>query len=108
VRRTRAAEATLASQDAPTCGQSTPVEKRLDAWTPGELVSTLQTQPPMVADELRWQADQFIDLADLEASGKGTARPAAINVVSTKRSCRVASKSANSIRGDPAERGYWL
>jgi uncharacterized LabA/DUF88 family protein len=30
------------------------------------VVSTLQTQPPMVADELRRQADQFIDLADLE------------------------------------------
>jgi uncharacterized LabA/DUF88 family protein len=30
------------------------------------LVSTLQTQPPMVSDELRRQADQFIDLADLE------------------------------------------
>ena len=29
-------------------------------------MSTLQTQPPMVADELRRQADQFIDLADLE------------------------------------------
>jgi len=30
------------------------------------VISTLQTQPPMVADELRRQADQFIDLADLE------------------------------------------
>ena len=30
------------------------------------VVSTLATQPPMVADELRRQADQFIDLADLE------------------------------------------
>jgi uncharacterized LabA/DUF88 family protein len=30
------------------------------------VVSTLQTQPAMVADELRRQADQFIDLADLE------------------------------------------
>ena len=30
------------------------------------VVSTLQTQPPMVADELRRHADQFIDLADLE------------------------------------------
>lgn len=30
------------------------------------VVSTLQTQPPMVADELRRQADQFIDLVDLE------------------------------------------
>ena len=31
------------------------------------VVSTLQTQPPMVADDLRRQADQFIDLADLES-----------------------------------------
>jgi uncharacterized LabA/DUF88 family protein len=30
------------------------------------VVSTLQTAPPMVADDLRRQADQFIDLADLE------------------------------------------
>ncbi|MDX2264142.1 MAG: NYN domain-containing protein [Hyphomicrobiales bacterium] len=31
------------------------------------VVSTLNTQPPMVADELRRQADQFIDLYDLES-----------------------------------------
>jgi uncharacterized LabA/DUF88 family protein len=30
------------------------------------VISTLQTQPPMIADELRRQSDQFIDLADLE------------------------------------------
>jgi uncharacterized LabA/DUF88 family protein len=30
------------------------------------VVSTLQTQPPMIADELRRQADQFIDIADLQ------------------------------------------
>lgn len=30
------------------------------------VVSTLQTQPPMIADELRRQADQFIEIADLE------------------------------------------
>jgi uncharacterized LabA/DUF88 family protein len=30
------------------------------------VVSTLQTQPPMVADDLRRQADQFVDLADLK------------------------------------------
>jgi len=30
------------------------------------VVSTLMTSPPMVADELRRQADQFIDLADLQ------------------------------------------
>ena len=30
------------------------------------VVSTLATQPPMVADELRRQADHFIDIADLQ------------------------------------------
>ncbi len=30
------------------------------------VVSSLVTQPPMVADALRRQADQFVDLADLE------------------------------------------
>ena len=45
------------------------------------VISTLQTQPPMVSDDLRRQADQFIDIADLEAmigrdasSGPRTAR----------------------------------
>jgi len=31
------------------------------------VVSTLVTRPPMVADDLRRQADQFIDLSDLRA-----------------------------------------
>jgi uncharacterized LabA/DUF88 family protein len=31
------------------------------------VVSTIRTQPPMVADELRRQADHFIDLVDLMA-----------------------------------------
>jgi len=30
------------------------------------VVSTLHSQPPMIADELRRQADQFIDLVDLK------------------------------------------
>ncbi|MEQ8195929.1 MAG: NYN domain-containing protein [Rhodospirillales bacterium] len=30
------------------------------------VISTIQSQPPMVADELRRQADTFIELADLE------------------------------------------
>lgn len=30
------------------------------------VISSLATQPPMIADDLRRQADQFIDLADLE------------------------------------------
>ena len=41
------------------------------------VVSTLNTQPPMVADELRRQADQFIDLSDLipEICREGAERP---------------------------------
>jgi uncharacterized LabA/DUF88 family protein len=31
------------------------------------VISTVATQPPMVADELRRQADEFIDLAQLSA-----------------------------------------
>jgi uncharacterized LabA/DUF88 family protein len=31
------------------------------------VVSTVATQPPMVADELRRQADEFMDLAQLSA-----------------------------------------
>lgn len=30
------------------------------------VVSTIKTQPPMIADELRRQADQFVDLVDLQ------------------------------------------
>src|SRR6476619_4595715 len=42
------------------------------------VVSTLQTHPPMVADELRRQADQFIDLAELrpDITREGPARTA--------------------------------
>ena len=44
------------------------------------IVSTLKTQPPMAADELRRQADQFIDLVELHeeigrAPGQRPARP---------------------------------
>lgn len=40
------------------------------------VVSTLATQPPMVADTLRRQADQFIDLADIESQiCRETSRP---------------------------------
>src|ERR1700739_4143395 len=43
------------------------------------VVSTLTTQPPMVADELRRQADQFIDLSDLQKEICRTQRPADTN-----------------------------
>lgn len=41
------------------------------------VVSTLQSSPPMISDELRRQADQFIELADLEPiiGRDGGARP---------------------------------
>lgn len=42
------------------------------------VISTLRTQPPMVADELRRQADNFIDLAELQpmiAREGGAPRP---------------------------------
>ena len=38
------------------------------------VVSTLATQPPMVADELRRQADTFVELQDLEMSIARTAQ----------------------------------
>ena len=44
------------------------------------VVSTIQTQPPMVADELRRQADEFVDLGHLASkigrdADRGEARP---------------------------------
>jgi len=47
------------------------------------VVSTLATQPPMIADELRRQADEFIDLRELEkeicrvSNGRSHREPAA-------------------------------
>jgi uncharacterized LabA/DUF88 family protein len=42
------------------------VEALQEAGKRVSVVSSLVTQPPMVADALRRQADQFVDLADLE------------------------------------------
>lgn len=39
------------------------------------VISTLKTQPPMAADELRRQADQFIELDDLRPSIERAALP---------------------------------
>lgn len=45
------------------------------------VVSTLRTQPPMIADELRRQADNFIEISDLQhmiaRDGAAAPRPAA-------------------------------
>ncbi|MEM7565807.1 MAG: NYN domain-containing protein [Pseudomonadota bacterium] len=54
------------------------------------VVSTIKTQPPMIADELRRQADAFIDIADLEDA---IGRPVAI------RAPRVAVVGRASGRG---------
>jgi uncharacterized LabA/DUF88 family protein len=40
------------------------------------VVSTIRTQPPMVADELRRQADHFVDLLDLSEFIQRAAPPA--------------------------------
>ncbi len=40
------------------------------------VVSSIRTQPPMISDELRRQADNFIELADLQASIARADRPA--------------------------------
>ena len=56
------------------------------------VVSTLQTQPGMVADELRRQADQFIDLADMEQ---------AICRDSAGRPARVEQRGYTDARSEP-------
>jgi uncharacterized LabA/DUF88 family protein len=63
------------------------------------VVSTLQTAPPMVADDLRRQADQFIDLADLEQMicRDPSSRPAAASTV---------TRSADRPERVPVERVY--
>jgi uncharacterized LabA/DUF88 family protein len=69
------------------------------------VVSTLQTQPPMVADDLRRQADQFIDLADLEpmiCRDQGGARPAPAAARSTERATERATDRPERV----VERAY--
>jgi len=39
------------------------------------VISTVKSQPPMASDELRRQADRFIDLADLESAIGRAAQP---------------------------------
>ena len=39
------------------------------------VVSTICTDPPMIADELRRQADRFVDIADMEGTIGRTDRP---------------------------------
>jgi uncharacterized LabA/DUF88 family protein len=41
------------------------------------VVSTVRTQPPLISDELRRQADNFIDIAELQTAVARTANPPA-------------------------------
>lgn len=72
------------------------------------VVSTLQTQPAMVADELRRQADQFIDLADLEqvVCRDAGSRPPAARTQSSSRSGSRAPAAAGPVRFDDAADDY--
>ena len=49
------------------------------------VASTLRTSPPMVADELRRQADTFIDLQDLAPRIQREPRPAGYRVPTPAR-----------------------
>lgn len=71
------------------------------------VASTLQTQPPMVADELRRQADQFIDIADLESliCRDNAARPARDREARpyASRNPSYAQREPAAYRDDPEE-----
>lgn len=59
------------------------------------VVSTLQSQPPMIADDLRRQADHFIDLADLsERIGRDPAERAARSAERERQDRERAERSA--------------
>jgi uncharacterized LabA/DUF88 family protein len=65
------------------------------------VISTLQSNPPMIADELRRQADQFIDLADLEPII--CRDPAARQGRAATRPSREAARSEDLATDDPID-----
>jgi hypothetical protein len=56
------------------------------------VVSTISTQPPMIADELRRQADEFVDLARLQDK---------VGRDPVDRAARDASREARHGQGQP-------
>ena len=61
------------------------------------VVSTMSSQPPMIADELRRQADVFTDLAELKSKiGRDprNARALASRAITPRNSCNVATTTA--------------
>ena len=61
------------------------------------VVSTLQTQPPMIADDLRRQSDHFIELADLQAD---------IGRDPSERTPRTDRNNSENHRPTPVERSH--
>jgi uncharacterized LabA/DUF88 family protein len=59
------------------------------------VVSTMESQPPMIADELRRQADGFLELADIgqeiarRTPGEARPRPAPTPTATTARPSRI-------------------
>ncbi len=67
------------------------------------VVSTISTQPPMVADELRRQADEFLDIVELQPKiGRDPAERAAREAA---RAARAASTRRNSCSVRPRRSG---
>ena len=68
------------------------------------VVSTVQTQPPMVADELRRQADEFVDLANLMPRiGRDADRPERVERTTRyadRRAATLAPSTANVTADD--------
>ena len=67
------------------------------------VVSTVTTQPPMVADELRRQADEFIDLVHLIGRiGRDGDRPERAPRLNERRPAMASYNQANSLEDDGA------
>lgn len=56
------------------------------------VVSTLQLRPPMIADELRRKADQFIDIADIAEHIAKDSAPGEVKKAKTRKSPRKAKQ----------------
>jgi uncharacterized LabA/DUF88 family protein len=60
------------------------------------VVSTTSTQPPMIADELRRQADQFIDIVELQPK---------ISRDPTERAARETREPRHFVQRRPTQQG---
>ena len=74
------------------------------------VISTISTQPPMVADELRRQADIFIDIVQIAANRSAATRPSGRRAMpcasrAASASTRRSSCSAARRRREPAGAG---